>query len=107
MQGLNEANVNAPALAMLNANGAQARTITSLYIHAKVAVADYGTPEQVAYVGSEYLVPVSLDHSRELAVLVSGQPILDRIESLFSQDWLVPAMPEPSATPTGKTGPAS
>jgi phosphatidylserine/phosphatidylglycerophosphate/cardiolipin synthase-like enzyme len=107
MQGTNGTNVNAPALATLNANGAQAKTITSLYIHAKVAVADYGTPKQVAYVGSEYLAPVSLDHSRELAILVSEQPILDRIESVFSQDWLVPAMPEPSVAPTGKTGSAS
>jgi len=106
MQGPDGTNVNAPALATLNADGAQAKTITSLYIHAKVMVADYGTPHQVAYVGSEYLAPVSLDQSRELAVLVSEQPILDRIESVFSQDWLVPAMPEPSVAPTGKTGPA-
>jgi len=107
MQGPNGTNINAPALAMLNANGAEARSITSPYIHAKVAVADYGTPHQVAYVGSEYMAPVSLDQSRELAVLVSEQPILDRIESVFSQDWLVPAMPEPSVAPAGKTGAAA
>lgn len=107
MQGPDGTNVNAPALTTLNANGAQAKSITSPYIHAKVVVADYGTPHQIAYVGSEYLAPVSLDHSRELAVLVSEQPILDRIESEFSQDWLLPAMPEPSVAPKGKTGSAS
>lgn len=90
----NGKNKNAPTLKTLNAAGAQAKTITSLYIHAKMVVADYGTPDQVAYLGSENLGEVSLDQNRELGILVSEQPILDRLESVFSQDWLVPAMPE-------------
>jgi len=87
-------NKNAPALATLNASGAQAKTITSLYIHAKMVLADYQTPDQVAYLGSENLGEVSLDQNRELGILVMEKPILDRLESVFSQDWLVPAMPE-------------
>lgn len=90
----NGKNENAPALAALNAGGARAKAITSLYIHAKMVLADYGTQEQVAYVGSENFSNVSLDQNRELGILVTEKPILDRLESVFSQDWLVPAMPE-------------
>jgi phosphatidylserine/phosphatidylglycerophosphate/cardiolipin synthase-like enzyme len=87
-------NENAPDLVTLNANGAQAKTITSLYIHAKMVLADYGTPDQVAYLGSENLGTVSLDQNRELGILVTEKPILDRLESVFNSDWLVPAMVE-------------
>lgn len=87
-------NENSPALATLNANGAQAKTITSLYIHAKMVLVDYGTVDQVAYIGSENFGHVSLDQNRELGILIEEKSILDRIESVFSKDWLVPAMPE-------------
>ncbi|MFZ0005175.1 phospholipase D-like domain-containing protein [Methanoregula sp.] len=93
--GSNGTNVNAPALATLTASGAQAKSIASPYIHAKVAVADYGTPHQVAYVGSAYFAAESLDQSRNLGILVTEQPILDRIETEFNQDWKVPAVSEP------------
>jgi phosphatidylserine/phosphatidylglycerophosphate/cardiolipin synthase-like enzyme len=86
-------NGNAPALATLNAGGVRAKSITSLYIHAKMVLADYGTPAQVAYIGSENLGTVSLDQNRELGILVTEEPVLDRLESVFSQDWLVPGMP--------------
>lgn len=93
--GSSGTNVNAPALLSLNASGAQAKSIASPYIHAKVAVADYGTSRQVAYVGSAYFVAESLDQSRNLGILVSEGPILDRIEKEFNQDWKAPAVPEP------------
>jgi phosphatidylserine/phosphatidylglycerophosphate/cardiolipin synthase-like enzyme len=89
----NGKNVNAPAISSLNKAGAQAKEITSLYIHAKMVLADYGTPEQVAYIGSENLAPVSLDQNRELGILITEKPILDRLESVFSQDWQVPGIP--------------
>ncbi|MDO9325678.1 MAG: phospholipase D-like domain-containing protein [Methanoregula sp.] len=90
----NGKNKNAPALRTLNASGALAKSITSLYIHAKMVLADYQTPDQVAYLGSENLGEVSLDQNRELGILVAEKPILDRLESVFNSDWLVPAMPE-------------
>lgn len=93
--GSSGTNVNAPALAALNASGAQAKSIASPYIHTKVAVADYGTSRQVAYVGSAYFVEESLDQSRNLGILVTEQPILDRIETEFNKDWQAPAVPEP------------
>nr|WP_321350459.1 phospholipase D-like domain-containing protein [uncultured Methanoregula sp.] len=92
--GSSGTNVNAPAIAMLNASGAKAKSIASPYIHAKVAVADYGTSRQVAYVGSAYFVAESLDQSRNLGILVSEQPILDQIETDFNKDWQAPAVPE-------------
>lgn len=72
----------------------QAKAITSLYIHAKMALADYNTTGQVVYPGSENFSNVSLDQNRELGILVNEKPILDRLESVFSQDWQVPAMKE-------------
>ncbi len=93
--GSSGTNVNAPALATLNASGARAKSIASPYIHAKVAVADYGTSRQVAYVGSAYFVEESLDQSRNLGILVTEQPILDRIETEFARDWQAPAVSEP------------
>jgi len=89
----NGRNENAPALAILNANGAQAKMITSLYIHAKMVLADYAMPDQVAYLGSENLGTVSLDHNRELGILITERPILDHLESIFSKDWIAPAVP--------------
>jgi phosphatidylserine/phosphatidylglycerophosphate/cardiolipin synthase-like enzyme len=94
--GSSGTNVNAPALVTLNASGAKAKSIASPYIHTKVAVADYGTSRQVAYVGSAYFVVESLDQSRNLGILVSEQPILDRIEAEFTRDWQAPAVPEPT-----------
>ena len=91
--GSSGTNVNAPALATLNASGAKAKSIASPYIHTKVAVADYGTSRQVAYVGSAYFVEESLDQSRNLGILVTEQPILDRIETEFNRDWQAPAVP--------------
>ena len=94
LQGDDGKNTNAQALKTLNAGGVQAKTITSLYIHAKMALADYNTTGQIVYLGSENFSNVSLDQNRELGILVTEKPILDRLESVFSQDWLVPAMPE-------------
>jgi phosphatidylserine/phosphatidylglycerophosphate/cardiolipin synthase-like enzyme len=59
-----------------------------------MVLADYGTPDQVACLGSENLGTVSLDQNRELGILVTEKPILDRLESVFNSDWLVPAMVE-------------
>ncbi|HSQ93712.1 MAG TPA: phospholipase D-like domain-containing protein [Methanoregula sp.] len=86
-------NENAPALAILNNDSVQAKAITSLYIHAKVVLADYGTPDGVAFIGSENLGTLSLDQNRELGILVTDGPVLDRLHAVFSQDWLVFGIP--------------
>jgi phosphatidylserine/phosphatidylglycerophosphate/cardiolipin synthase-like enzyme len=98
-RGSNGTNVNAPALAVLNERGVKAKSIASPYTHAKMALADYGTARQAAYVGSAYFVPESLDRSRNLGIIVTEQPVLDRIETVFNRDWQVPAVPEPAGSP--------
>ncbi len=49
LQGSDGRNENVPALTRLNANGVQAKAITSLYIHAKMALADYITTGPVTF----------------------------------------------------------
>lgn len=80
-------NENAPALATLASAGVGTKVVTSLYIHAKMVLADHGTTGQVAYVGSENLGTVSLDRNRELGILVRDKPVLDRLHAVFSKDW--------------------
>jgi phosphatidylserine/phosphatidylglycerophosphate/cardiolipin synthase-like enzyme len=64
------------------------RELTTPYIHAKVMVVD----DRVAFVGSENLSAASLDHNRELGVLISGTSIR-RILHAFSADWQRGARP--------------
>lgn len=45
----------------------------------------------MAYIGSDKSGYVSLNENRELGILVSEKPILDRLDSVFSKDWLEPA----------------
>jgi phosphatidylserine/phosphatidylglycerophosphate/cardiolipin synthase-like enzyme len=85
--GSRSTNENEPALEKLNTGGVKTKVITSLYIHAKMVLADYGTLSQAAYVGSENLGTVSLDQNRELGIIVMDVPILDRLHAVFSEDW--------------------
>jgi phosphatidylserine/phosphatidylglycerophosphate/cardiolipin synthase-like enzyme len=87
LAGSGGGNGNAPALATLNAGGVETQVITSLYIHAKMVLADYGTADQAAYVGSENLGTVSLDRNRELGIIVTDGPVLDRLHTVFLADW--------------------
>lgn len=78
---------NAPGRQTLNTGGVDARAGTFLYIHAKLILADYGTSRQVAFVGSENFSDASLDKNRELGILVEDKTILDRLNTVFEQDW--------------------
>lgn len=78
---------NTPGRQSLNGGGVDARAGTSLYIHAKMILADYGTSDQVAFVGSENFSEASLDKNRELGILVEDKTILDRLNTVFEQDW--------------------
>ena len=71
-----------------------------IYIHAKVVVADFGTPSAAAFVGSENFSCESLNDNRECGILVDETSILERIESTFQSDWA-----EPSVTVTPDTSP--
>ncbi|MFK2879174.1 phospholipase D-like domain-containing protein [Rhodanobacter hydrolyticus] len=60
---------------------------TSLYIHAKVIVADYGSANQLAFVGSENFSNASLTENRELGLTTTNSSILSQLESTLSNDY--------------------
>ncbi|MFH0879311.1 MAG: phospholipase D-like domain-containing protein [Lentisphaerota bacterium] len=62
-----------------------------LYIHAKMILADYGAAQAAAFLGSENFSRTSLDRNRELGILVTETPILDRLHQVFEQDWGITA----------------
>jgi cardiolipin synthase A/B len=71
-----------------------------MYIHAKVALADYQTPDAQAYIGSENFSCVSLDDNRECGIIVSEPEILDRLQATYNADWAQPSVPvTPDRTP--------
>lgn len=60
---------------------------TSLYIHAKAIVADYGTANQIALVGSENFSSYSLTKNRELGLTTTNSSIISQLESTMSSDY--------------------
>jgi cardiolipin synthase A/B len=69
----------------LTSSGAQIRTYdpnASLYIHAKVIVAD----DARAFVGSENFSAASLDDNRELGIVIAGDAITP-LNARFEEDW--------------------
>jgi phosphatidylserine/phosphatidylglycerophosphate/cardiolipin synthase-like enzyme len=67
--------------------GAEVRTYpatkSSLYIHAKVIVADGAK----AFVGSENFSVTSLDDNRELGIMMTNQTIIRPLIATFENDW--------------------
>jgi cardiolipin synthase A/B len=97
---------NAAERSTLNENGVDARMLNSPnYIHAKMVLADYGTANALAYLGSENFSKTSLDKNRELGILLHGNQttILQSLETTFNGDW---ALTQPdsdgAATPAKK-----
>jgi cardiolipin synthase len=77
------------AFASLVAAHAVVRTYAanaSLYIHAKVVVADAGTPHQRAFVGSENFSNASLNSNRELGVETADPTIVAGLTSTLNSD---------------------
>jgi hypothetical protein len=60
---------------------------TGFYIHAKAIIADYGTSDQKAFVGSENLTDNSLNDNRELGLITSDSGVVDGLESTFDADF--------------------
>jgi phosphatidylserine/phosphatidylglycerophosphate/cardiolipin synthase-like enzyme len=58
----------------------------SLYIHAKVVVADAGTPHQRAFVGSENFSNASLNRNRELGIETSDPAIVTGLTATLNSD---------------------
>lgn len=75
-------------IASLLRAGVAVRLLQQPYAHAKVILVD-GVR---AFVGSENFSATSLDHDREVGLLIRG-PSLVRIASVFAADWTCAAVP--------------
>jgi phosphatidylserine/phosphatidylglycerophosphate/cardiolipin synthase-like enzyme len=85
-------NVNARGVTTLLNGGVNAVCKTFLYIHAKMILADYGTPDAQAFIGSENFSCASLNNNRECGIIVSEPAILDRLNSTYTSDWAQPSV---------------
>jgi len=90
LSGEGKVNGNARGITTLKSGGVNAVCKSFLYIHAKMALADHGTPSAQAYIGSENFSCVSLDDNRECGIIVSESAILDRLQSTYNSDWVKP-----------------
>jgi phosphatidylserine/phosphatidylglycerophosphate/cardiolipin synthase-like enzyme len=99
--GSGPGNENAPGITLLRAGGVDAVSKSfpapsgtgDLYMHAKVIVADSGSPSAQAFVGSENISCASLDDNRECGILVTEPGILAQIEATFGSDWAEASVP--------------
>jgi hypothetical protein len=74
----------------VTAAGGQVKTYTSstgYYIHAKAIVADYGTSTAKVFQGSENFSDNSLNHNRELGLIISDTGVVNGIEAAFNSDF--------------------
>jgi cardiolipin synthase A/B len=79
-----------PAFNALKGDGAKIVTYdphASLYIHAKVMVADYGTSAAKVFVGSENFSHASLTDNRELGLITSDAAILSGVNATLTSDF--------------------
>jgi phosphatidylserine/phosphatidylglycerophosphate/cardiolipin synthase-like enzyme len=57
------------------------------YIHGKVIEADYGTSHAKVFIGSENFSSTSLNHNRELGLIIANPKVLSAIASTFAADY--------------------
>ncbi|NUP47185.1 MAG: hypothetical protein HOW97_07700 [Catenulispora sp.] len=77
-------------ISQVQAAGAQVTQYTSqtgYYIHAKAIVADYGTSAAKVFAGSENFSDNSLNHNRELGLILTDSGVLTGIENAFTADF--------------------
>jgi phosphatidylserine/phosphatidylglycerophosphate/cardiolipin synthase-like enzyme len=60
---------------------------SGLYVHAKAIVADSGYSTAKVFAGSENFSDNSLNHNRELGLIISDSTVLSGIESTFATDF--------------------
>ena len=87
LSGEGKINGNARGVTTLLNGGVDAVCKQFLYIHAKMVLADYGTPHARAYIGSENFSCTSLNKNRECGIIVSEPAILDRLNTIYASDW--------------------
>ncbi len=74
---------NASGVSAIRGGGVQVRLDPTLYMHAKMMVAD----NHQAFVGSENISTASLDHNREVGLLISNTDVITTLQQTFQQDW--------------------
>src|SRR5918911_3982501 len=76
---------DAPGVARIRAAGAPGDRLRGalLYVHAHTIIAD----GRRAFVGSENLSTASLDHNREVGVIVADPGAIQTLGSTFDRDW--------------------
>ncbi len=70
-------------VARLIQGGAHVRYISTVYMHAKMMIADGAR----AFVGSENFSAVSLDDNRELGLLIANTGVISTLKQTFQSDW--------------------
>lgn len=100
LSGSGKSNGNARGVTFMNAGGVSAVCKSFLYIHAKMVLADQGTPAAQAYIGSVNLCCTSLNDNRECGILVTETAILQRLAATYESDWAQPSVAVvPDTTP--------
>ena len=77
-------------LNQVTAAGGKVTTYTSntgFYIHAKDIVADYGTSTAKVFLGSENFSDNSLNHNRELGLIINDSGVISGVEATFTADF--------------------
>jgi phosphatidylserine/phosphatidylglycerophosphate/cardiolipin synthase-like enzyme len=100
LSGEGKINGNAAGVTTMQKGGVNAVCKSFLYIHAKMTLADYGTPNAQAFIGSENFSCVSLSKNRECGIIVTEPAILARLNAAYTSDWA-----QPSVTVTPDTTP--
>ena len=60
---------------------------TKWTIHAKTMLADVGTPDAKALLGSANFYPNSLEHNREVGMIISNHEAIKTMKTTFEEDW--------------------
>jgi phosphatidylserine/phosphatidylglycerophosphate/cardiolipin synthase-like enzyme len=87
LSGEGKLNGNARGVTTMLAGGISANCKSFLYIHGKMILADAGSPQAQAYIGSENFSCVSLGDNRECGIIVTEPAILQRLEATYKSDW--------------------
>lgn len=86
----NQSSKYSKQLKKVTAAGGKVTTYTSstgYYIHAKAIVVDHGTSGAKVFAGSENFSSNSLNHNRELGIIVNDSAIVGGIEKAFTADF--------------------
>lgn len=78
---------SSPGIEYISTNGVDVRLVPLPYIHAKMILADQGTPFARAFLGSENFAVDSFTTIRELGVLTSDAQIIAQLLLTFNYDW--------------------